>query len=107
MKTLTLRVREGKRGRDGIVFINDECAAVIKRYLLIRLAFGNRWQTSLVLYGLWAAMDQARPAYDIHRIQEKGRDTETGQYSRVQQTHLPPSWLQMAVISNSKGGSLA
>jgi integrase/recombinase XerD len=36
MKALTLRVREGKGGRDGIVFINDECAAIIRRYLLVR-----------------------------------------------------------------------
>ena len=36
MKSLTLRVREGKGGRDGIVFMNNECAAIIKRYLLIR-----------------------------------------------------------------------
>jgi integrase/recombinase XerD len=36
MKALTLRVREGKGGQDGIVFINNECAATIKRYLLVR-----------------------------------------------------------------------
>lgn len=36
MKALTLRVREGKGGRDGIVFINNECASIIKRYLLVR-----------------------------------------------------------------------
>jgi integrase/recombinase XerD len=36
MKALTLRVREGKGGKDGIAFINNECAAIIKRYLLVR-----------------------------------------------------------------------
>lgn len=36
MKALTLRVREGKGGRDGIVFINNECASIIKRYILVR-----------------------------------------------------------------------
>lgn len=40
MKTLNLRVRvrEGKGGRDGIVCIKNECAATIKRYLLVRPA---------------------------------------------------------------------
>jgi integrase/recombinase XerD len=36
MKALNLRVREGKGGRDGIVYIRNECAATIKRYLLVR-----------------------------------------------------------------------
>ena len=36
MKALNLRVREGKGGKDGIVFIRNECAATIKRYLSVR-----------------------------------------------------------------------
>ena len=36
LKALTLRVREGKGGRDGIVFINNQCAAILKRYLAVR-----------------------------------------------------------------------
>jgi integrase/recombinase XerD len=56
MKALTLRVREGKGGRDGIVLMNNECASLIKRYLLVRpqleidgrtplfyTDYGNRW----------------------------------------------------------------
>jgi integrase/recombinase XerD len=36
LKTLTIRVREGKGGRDGIVLINSECASLLKRYLSVR-----------------------------------------------------------------------
>ena len=36
MKTLTLRVRERKGERDGMVFINNECVSMLKRYLLVR-----------------------------------------------------------------------
>jgi integrase/recombinase XerD len=56
LKGLTLRVREGKGGRDGIVLINNECAFLIKRYLSVRLMlkiderihlfftdYGKRW----------------------------------------------------------------
>lgn len=56
LKNLTIRVREGKGGRDGIVFITSECAAILKRYLEVRppldvdgnfplfyTDFGRRW----------------------------------------------------------------
>lgn len=56
LKNLTIRIREGKGGRDGIVFISNECAATLKRYLEIRpqlevdghlplfyTDFGKRW----------------------------------------------------------------
>lgn len=36
LKTLTLMVREGKGGKDGIACINHECANVLKEYLQIR-----------------------------------------------------------------------
>jgi integrase/recombinase XerD len=36
---LTIRVREGKGGRDGIVYITDDCAATLRRYLSVRPAF--------------------------------------------------------------------
>lgn len=35
-KDLTIRVRNGKGGKDGIVFITSECAATLKKYLAIR-----------------------------------------------------------------------
>ncbi|HOO50252.1 MAG TPA: tyrosine-type recombinase/integrase [Alphaproteobacteria bacterium] len=56
LKNLTLRIREGKGGRDGIVFISNECAATLRRYLEVRAQlevdgnyplfytdFGKRW----------------------------------------------------------------
>jgi len=56
LKNLTIRVREGKGGKDGIVFISNECATILKRYLEIRppleidgnyplfyTDFGKRW----------------------------------------------------------------
>lgn len=36
LKDLTIRVREGKGGRDGIVFISNECSTTLRRYLEIR-----------------------------------------------------------------------
>lgn len=61
LKNLTIRVREGKGGRDGIVFISNECAATLKRYLQIRpplevdglyplfyTDFGGRWGRTAV-----------------------------------------------------------
>ncbi len=53
LKALTLRVREGKGGRDGIVFINNECATIIKRYLLVRpiLEIDNRTPLFYTDYG--------------------------------------------------------
>lgn len=56
LKNLTIRVREGKGGKDGIVFISNGCAKILKRYLEIRpplevngsyplfyTDFGRRW----------------------------------------------------------------
>jgi integrase/recombinase XerD len=56
LKALTLRVREGKGGKDGIVMISPECATTLKRYLEVRpplevnehyplfyTDFGRRW----------------------------------------------------------------
>jgi len=56
LKNLSIRVREGKGGRDGIVFISNECAVTLKRYLEVRPSleidghfplfytdFGRRW----------------------------------------------------------------
>lgn len=36
LKGLSIRVREGKGGRDGITYINEECAGTLRRYLEIR-----------------------------------------------------------------------
>lgn len=56
MKRLTLHVREGKGGRDGIAYISKDCANTLKKYLEIRppleidgrfplfyTDYGNRW----------------------------------------------------------------
>jgi len=56
LRSLTLRIREGKGGKDGIVIISPECATTLKRYLEIRprleidgdyplfyTDFGRRW----------------------------------------------------------------
>jgi len=39
LKDLTIRVRVGKGGREGIAYITDECAAVLKQYLSVRPPF--------------------------------------------------------------------
>jgi len=56
LKNLTIRVREGKGGKDGLVYISNECATILKRYLEVRPSleidghiplfytdFGKRW----------------------------------------------------------------
>lgn len=57
LANLSIRIRDGKGVRDGIVYITDECANTLKRYLEIRPSlninghaplfytdFGNRWE---------------------------------------------------------------
>jgi integrase/recombinase XerD len=39
LKNLTVRVREGKGGKEGYGFITDECARYLKQYLAIRPSF--------------------------------------------------------------------
>jgi len=39
LKARTLRIREGKGGKDGIVIISPECATTLKRYLEVRPRF--------------------------------------------------------------------
>jgi integrase/recombinase XerD len=56
LKALTLRIREGKGGKDGMVIISSECGTTLKRYLEVRpqlevdghfplfyTDFGRRW----------------------------------------------------------------
>jgi integrase/recombinase XerD len=56
LKALTLRIREGKGGKDGIVMISPECATTLRKYLEVRPPlevderfplfysdFGRRW----------------------------------------------------------------
>ncbi|MCK9439838.1 MAG: tyrosine-type recombinase/integrase [Methanothrix sp.] len=35
-KTMTIKVREGKMGKDGIVYLTEDCIKTLKRYLEIR-----------------------------------------------------------------------
>jgi integrase/recombinase XerD len=57
LKALTLFVRRGKGGKDALVFITDDCAKTLKRYLKVRTPleiggrkplfytdFGGRWE---------------------------------------------------------------
>lgn len=56
LESLTIHVREGKGGKDGIVYIQNECARTLKQYLAVRPSldldgrhplfysdFGRRW----------------------------------------------------------------
>jgi integrase/recombinase XerD len=36
LKTLTLHVRQGKGGKDGIVLISNDCASALRKYLALR-----------------------------------------------------------------------
>jgi integrase/recombinase XerD len=36
MKSQTIRIREGKGGKDGIVFLKDECIKILRQYLAMR-----------------------------------------------------------------------
>lgn len=57
LKSLTVRVRNGKGGKDALVFITDDCAKTLRRYLEVRAPlvidgrkplfytdFGGRWE---------------------------------------------------------------
>lgn len=57
LKSLTISVKEGKGGRDGIAYISDGCASVLREYLEVRppleikgrkplfyTDYGNRWR---------------------------------------------------------------
>ncbi len=59
LNALTIRIRQGKGGKDGISFINDTCANILKHYLGMRLPlkidgqqalfytdYGKRWDRS-------------------------------------------------------------
>jgi len=56
LKKLTIHVREGKGGKDGIAYISEDCAGILKQYLAVRplheldggqplfyTIYGNRW----------------------------------------------------------------
>jgi integrase/recombinase XerD len=66
LQTLTLRINNGKGGKDGIVYITDECAHVLKEYLAVRpplilerrqplfyTDYGQRWRR-VDLYHMFA-----------------------------------------------------
>ncbi|MCJ7444534.1 MAG: tyrosine-type recombinase/integrase [Methanotrichaceae archaeon] len=53
MKTLTIRVREGKGGQDGFAFITDECSKTLKQYLAIRPPFGIDGRRPLFHTDFW------------------------------------------------------
>jgi len=61
LRDLTVRVREGKGGKDGIVLITNECSTVLKQYLSVRPSlkidsqqplfytdYGQRWKRTEV-----------------------------------------------------------
>jgi integrase/recombinase XerD len=66
LQILTLRINNGKGGRDGIVYIKDECARILKDYLAVRpplilerqqplfyTDYGQRWRR-VDLYHMFA-----------------------------------------------------
>lgn len=57
LRSLSIRIREGKGGKEGLTYINNECARTLKQYLEVRPSieiagrkplfytdFGNRWE---------------------------------------------------------------
>lgn len=64
MKSQTLRIREGKGGKDGIIFIRDECIKTLKQYLAIRpeLEINGSQPLFYTIYG------QRYDRRDIHRM---------------------------------------
>lgn len=77
LKELTIRIRDGKGGKDGIVMINNECASVLKHYLNVRpplvidgerplfyTDYGRRWRRTdvhkmFVIYKKKAGIEKA------------------------------------------------
>lgn len=58
LNSLTIRVREGKGGRDGNAFITDECARYLKQYLSIRPAFKIDGRQPLFYSDFWNRYDR-------------------------------------------------
>jgi integrase/recombinase XerD len=78
---LTLRIREGKGGRDGDAFLTDDCARYLKQYLSIRPQFeidgrrplffteyGNRWNRGGLsrVYGYYKAKARIEKKGGLH-----------------------------------------
>lgn len=64
LKALTLHVRNGKGGKDGIVLISDDCACALKKYLAMRppLEINGRQPLFYTDYG------RRRDRRDVHRM---------------------------------------
>ncbi len=88
IKALTIRVRNGKGGKDAIVYITDDCAKTLKRYLEVRAPlevkghkplfytdFSGRWERRSVYrmfmcYKKLAGMDRRK--INAHGIAQRG-----------------------------------
>lgn len=69
LKALTIRIPDGKGGKEAIVYISDDCAKTLRRYLEVRTPlvidgrkppfytdFGGRWERrSVIVWGSSAA----------------------------------------------------
>jgi integrase/recombinase XerD len=64
MKSQNMRITEGKGGKDGIIFIREECIKIVKQYLMIRpnLSINGSQPLFYTIYG------QRYDRSDIHRM---------------------------------------
>jgi len=78
LNALTIRIRDGKGGRQAIVLINDSCAKVLRKYLAVRPALEIDGEQPLFFtdYGRrWDRGDLARMFYhykDLAGISKRG-----------------------------------
>jgi site-specific recombinase XerD len=63
MKTQTIRIRDGKGGKDGVVFLKDECIKVLRQYLAMRPQLEENDQS--LFYTVYGKRWDRR---DVHRI---------------------------------------
>jgi site-specific recombinase XerD len=64
MKAQTVHIREGKGGKDGVVFLKDECIKTLRQYLAMRPQ--QEVQDSQPLF--YAVCGQRWDRRDIHRM---------------------------------------
>lgn len=86
LKSLTVRIRDGKGGKNGIIYIQDVCARTLRQYLAIRPSividgrqplffsdFGRRWKRKNLLH--------------VHALQEESWYRETRWLARFRPPH--------------------
>ena len=68
LKALTIYVRGGKGGKDALVFITDECAKTLRRYLEVRPPLVDRWTQASVLHRLWWTLGTPQCLSHVHAL---------------------------------------